>query len=279
MFFSTRQQVLNYEKEYMDNLSKTEKAKVENAPILLEKITRELEKNIINHQALLHEMVSLSDEIPKIRAARVKRLFKASFNFEHYGNEILKTDSPENLKYLIEPLLRPKSLKGFNINKLGEMFNYKAKVSKQEKKEVHEEEYVGDVYTIEDETMDRLKCNYSFYMKELLRLLKTSNSIDLNVFISSLVNKYDDSVIENRDFISFVYGLITFNKDTPRFLFRNLETITGLSGVHKAYLEVISEDDELENFKDIELVCTPCKTDYVELDEILRIRNMTIEVK
>lgn len=279
MFLSTRQQVLRYEQDYMDNLSKNEKMKIENAPILLEKINRELEKNMINHQALLHGMVALSDEIPKIRADRVKRLFKSSFNFEYYGNELLKLDNFENLRYIIDPLLKPKSLKGFNINKIGEMFNYKAKVNNKEKKEVYEEKHLGDVYTIEDETMDRLKCNYFFYMRELLKLLKSNSSIDLEIFISHLNDNFGEDIITNRDFISFVYGLIPHAKDNPRFLFYKLEKTTGLSGVHKAYLEVINSNEELEPFKDMELCCNPSKTDYVELDDILRIRNMDIEVK
>lgn len=279
MFLSTRQQVLNYEQEYMENLSKNEKIKLQDAPILLEKINRELEKNMINHQALLHGMVALSDEIPKIRADRVKRLFKSSFNFEHYGNELLKTDKLDSLRYLIDPLLRPKSLKGFNINKIGEMFNYKIKTNKEEKKEVHEENYVGDVYTIEDETMDRLKCNYFFYMRELLNILKTERHIDLEIFMSYLNDNFNEEIITNRDLISFIYGLIPHAKDNPRFIYDNLKKINGLSGVHKAFLEVIDSNEELEFLKDMELCCTPSKTDYVELDDILRIRNMEIEVK
>ena len=278
MFMSTKQQVLKYEENYLDNLSNKEKIKVKNAPILLEKINRELEKNIINHQTLLHSIVGLSEEIPKIRADRARRLFKSSFNFEHHGNEILKLDNIENLRYLIEPLLKPKQLKKFNINKIGDMFNYKAKAINNDKKEVHEKEYIGEVYTIEDETEDRLKCNYLFYMREMLGLLKNNLSMDLNEYVSTLVDKYNEEIITNRDFISFVYGLIPYKKDNARFLFNNLDENENLTGIHRAYLEVLNNIEELEEFKDLELVCKPLKSDYVELDGVLKIRNMSIEV-
>lgn len=278
MFISTKQQVLKYEQDYLDNLSKNEKRKVENAPVLLEKINRELEKNMINHQALLHGIVALSDEIPKIRADRVKRLFKSNFNFEYHCNEILKLDNMENLRYLIDPLLKPKQLKSFNINKIGEMFNYRAKIVNEEKKEIHEEERIGDIYTIEDETEDRLKCNYFFYMRELIELLKTDTKIDLNKYFLTLHNNYGEDIITNRDLISFVYGLIPHEKDNSRFLFYKLQENEAISGIHKAFLEVIRNDDTLDRFKDMELICKPLKSDYVELDDIIKIRNMSIEV-
>ena len=158
------------------------------------------------------------------------------------------------------------------------MFNYKAKAINNDKKEVHEKEYIGEVYTIEDETEDRLKCNYLFYMREMLSLLKNNLSMDLNEYTSTLVDKYNEEIITNRDFISFVYGLIPHKKDNARFLFNNLDENENLTGVHRAYLEVLNNIEELEEFKDLELVCKPLESDYVELDGILRIRNMSIEV-
>lgn len=279
MFAYTKQQVLTYEKNYLENMSKSEKLKVQEAPITLEKIKRELEKNIINHASLMSSVLELSEEIPKIRADRMRRMFKSSFNFENQANEMFKNDNLELLKYLIDPLLSPKRLKSFNINKIGDMFAYRSKISNDEKKEVNEEEVVGDIYTVEDEVLDRLNCNYYFYMRELLGLLVDNENIDLNLFINHLSSNHGNVVIENRDFISFVHSLVPHAKDRKKFKYKSLKDEEELHRVYKAFVEVIKSNEKLEPLQDCEMVCMPLKSEYVDLDDILRIRNMTIEVK
>ena len=279
MFSYTREQVLTYEKNYLENMSKPEKAKVKDAPIILEKIKRELERNIVNHASLMNSVLELSKEIPKIRADRMRRMFKSSFNFEAQANEILKMDDLELLKYLINPLLTPKTIKSFNISKIGEMFSYKEKVSSNEKKEVNDEELLGEIYTIEDEVSDRLYCNYSFYMRELLCLLAKNESIDLDLFIKHLSKNYGNQIVENRDFISFVHLLIPHAKDRKRFEYEVLRDDVELSRIYKVFVEIIKSNENLESLEDKEMICTPMKDEYVELDDILKIRNMLIEVR
>lgn len=279
MFAYTRQQVLTYEKNYLENMSKSEKLKVQEAPITLEKIKRELERNIINHASLMSSVLELSKEIPKIRADRMRRMFKSSFNFENQANEIFKKDDLELLKYLIDPLLSPKRIKGLNINKIGDMFSYRSKVSNDEKKEVNEEEVVGDIYTVQDEVTDRLNCNYYFYMRELLGLLVVNKNIDLGLFINHLSTNYGDFTIENRDFISFVHSLVPHAKDRKKFKYKVLRDEEELSRVYRVFVDIIKSSENLEPLEDSEMVCIPSKEDYVELDDILKIRNMTIEVR
>lgn len=279
MFVNTRQQVLAYEKNYLENMSKSEKLKIKDTPIILEKIKRELERNIINHASLMSSVLELSKEIPNIRAERMRRMFKSSFNFEHQANEIFKTDDLDLLKYLFNPLLSPKKIKKFNINKIGDMFSYKVKVNNNEKKELNKEERIGDIYTIEDEVRDRIYYNYYFYMREFLNLMLESDKSDLRELISFLVDNHGEFTIENRDFISFVNALVPHSKDKKKLDYSLLKKEIEPMGIYKVYIDILESEEKYEKLKESEIVCNPTKDDLVELDEILIIRNMKFEVK
>lgn len=283
MFTNTKAQVILYEEEYLHKMSKEEQQKVVDAPLMLEKIKRELEKNIINHAYLINATIELSNEIPKIRAERMRRMFKSNFNFEHQAEKILKLDDLENFKYLFQPLYKPKLQKTFNINKIKDMFSYTARVISEEEKEVNKELITGEVvYTVEHEVSERIECNFTFYTKALLNIISISkgNKTDLKEFISILKKSYGDVAIEHKDLMTYIYALLPHKKDKKRFIYSKLISEKEIHEIYKVYREIIKNDKDFEFIKDKEMICTPVKDDdYIEIDDILRVKNMVIEVR
>lgn len=283
MFQNTKSQISLYEEEYLSKLSKEEQEKVVNAPLLLEKIKRELEKNIINHAYLINATIELSNEIPKIRAERMRRMFKSNFNFEHHAEKILKCDNLELLKYLFEPLYKPKLKKDFNINKIRDMFSYKIRTVNEEEVQINKEEVTDEIInTIALEVEDRIEDNFTLYTTSLLNLLSVSQDYktDLREYITILKKIHGESSIENKDLLAYIFALVPHEKDKKRFLYKYLTGDNELSEIYKVYINVIKKDNQLEFLQNHEMICTPViENDYIEIDEILRIRNMVIEVR
>lgn len=282
MFKTIKNQISIYENDYLSNMSKEEKKKIENAPIMLERIKIELERNLTNHTRLINATIELSKEIPKIRTERMRRMFKSSLNFDNQANKIIKADDLSLFKYILEPLYKPNLKKIFNIEKISDMFSYVDKKIDTENNTVYsDKEIIGTVYTFEDEIVERIECNFVFYTKILLNLLFMSEDrkIYLRNFIDILNRLYGYAAIDHKDLMTYIFSLLPCEKEKQKFIYNYLIDKKDLNEIYRAYIQVIKDDESYMKFRDSEVVFTPVEgNDYIEIDNIMKIKNMIIEV-
>jgi hypothetical protein len=170
---------------------------------LIKIIEKEIGKAQTLHTELLKEAASFTREYDKVLGVRRKAIFTERFSFQGEFERITQNERPEVLKYIFEPLLNPRLKKAFNPLRVLEQQSIVK--SKQQEKDAQTDEKDSERMTEDDLTRMRVKNNFVFYASKLIEILNMSEKpVSLKDFCNNLIKKYNEEVIYNGDFISFI---------------------------------------------------------------------------
>ena len=166
------------------------------------RLEEELKKAIVRHSQLLHECTDLqykADEM--IRAAKFSKL-RQSFDFSHACGEMMKMDSPELLRLLVNPLLCLKPKKTFSLQRIEDMLTVRSHDGERgEKVKVQIEE--NYVYPDELEE-ERIQNNYKALIRSLLHFGQEVEAFTLCRWNERLIQEFTPKILENGDYYSFL---------------------------------------------------------------------------
>jgi hypothetical protein len=159
------------------------------------------------HTELLKEAVAFTGEYDQVLEMRRKAIFTERFDFQGELEKVVTAGrEPEVLKFLFEPLLRPKVKKSFNP--LSALEPQRLAKSGPETQEAESSGADADRVTFDTMIRDRVKGNFVIYAAQLLKeLQQTEGSLYLQDFCERLVAQYGEDSVYNGDFISFIIEL------------------------------------------------------------------------
>lgn len=165
----------------------------------------ELKKAISKHSELLKSCTDLkvkSDEI--IKQATLNKL-KMAFDFKAAFEKAQAKDDVELLSYLVDPLLKIKLKKTFNLRNIDALLTYKS-VEEEEGEEIQYQDETA--YTTIDEIEDeRISHNFLAIMDQFLKYLKDNSRFTLREFNRYLCDRLGGDILKNGDYYSFVIHL------------------------------------------------------------------------
>lgn len=262
-----------YEEDFLNNINKKElsKEKEEHIKRYIHRINRELDLCLSNHHDLLNETVKLIDRLPTIQRNRLQRLFSSNFNIEEKVNLFIKNNDTNNLKYIIQPLLKPNISKIFNINKLDAMFTYKNKIEKVEE-DTRKELDLGLAVTFDSEIDERMDDNYTFYMRNLLIFAKEYKKTDLTAFINYISNTHGQMPLLNSDFIPFVKDLLTIDE----YSYKSISEKDHKDTIEQIFINVIEENKYLD-LTNNKFIFKSISNDLTEVSERITVTNISVQ--
>ena len=164
---------------------------------------------------------------------------------------------PETLKFLFEPLVRPKLRKSFNP--LRALEPHRISKSEMDIKDEQEDKEDAERVTIDELTANRVRRNFMFYAVNLFKALLDKKQISLQEFCNIILEKYSEDLLYNGDFISFI---IEMNREKD-------------VGSHKREIDYSNTQISLDgDFKSIEEIFLKAAID-AKLDGL--IKKITIE--
>lgn len=157
------------------------------------------------HTQLLRACTELSvmaDDI--IRKAKLRRI-RSGFDFRGVLDRLIKNEDTASLESLVLPLLKLNIRKQFNLTTIDNMLTYRPEKAETAEKIVETE---AREIVFEDEVEDeRIKNNYTFFMRELLTQIKEKGILTLKEFNETITQRYGEKVLMNGDYYSFFIHL------------------------------------------------------------------------
>jgi hypothetical protein len=192
----------------------------------LEEISRletELKKTIHRHGELIRETTELQDIADKmIHQAKLRKL-RNVFDFQGFLQKLMVQDTPEDMSYIIAPLLEPKLNQSFSVTSIDHMLTLKSDHAEQGEKLVKEETNRNFLY--EDELEDRrIAHNFGRMFYELFDQLSRKPEIELKELSAILEIKYGSDFLRNGDFYSFLVHIAQKERYSIQSLYEKPET-------------------------------------------------------
>jgi len=229
----------------------------------------ELKRAISKHNELLNSSTDLkvkSDEI--IKKVTLNKL-KMAFDFKTVYERTLLLDNVEILGYLMNPLLKIKFNKTFNLKTTDELLTYRP--NNEEEGEVvtfvEEKQYMS----IDDIEEDRIGHNFMIFMNLLMKLLLDLGEFSLREFNKYLEQKFNRDILRNGDYYSFVLHLAQKNYYDMSRLVENEKTI-----FDKIILDIVTPKNQNE-FSKLKFKVIPISEDEIEISSLFKITNIKFE--
>lgn len=269
----TKASIKKYEDDILSNIKKKELSKEREEKILsqIKKINLELDICLGNHQSLLDETVNLIRKLPEIQENRLTRIFSSNFNFEEKINTLVKNNSSDCLKHIIEPLLQPNITKTFNITKLDAMFSHKSKNRNDDIDEVRKEADLGVTITFEQQIEETMNDNYIFYMRNLLKFIKEQKQSDLKTFMEYIEFYHGTMPLNNLDFRGFIIELLKGENNC--FNYNQIIQKEHKELIEKIFIEAIQDNHEID-FMDHELSIQLDWNNTIKISEYSDVTNI-----
>lgn len=259
LFNAAIQNVRSAFNEYIERINNNEATEKEIRIFTLIKIIeKEISKAQTLHTELLKEVAGFTREYDRVLGVRRKAIFSDRFSFQgEFDRVISQNKSPETLKFLFEPLVRPKLRKSFNP--LRALEPHRISKSEMDIKDEQEDKEDAERVTIDELTANRVRRNFMFYAVNLFKALLDKKQISLQEFCNIILEKYSEDLLYNGDFISFI---IEMNREKD-------------VGSHKREIDYSNTQISLDgDFKSIEEIFLKAAID-AKLDGL--IKKITIE--
>ena len=147
----------------------------------------EIKRAISKHSELLNSSTDLkikSDEI--IKKVTLNKL-KMSFDFKTVYEKTLLLDNVELLKYLMNPLLKIKFNKTFNLKNTDELLTYRPNNEEEIEEVILDEEI--EYTSLDDIEDERIAHNFIIFMELLMKCLLEKGEFSLREFNEYLVEE------------------------------------------------------------------------------------------
>ncbi|WP_026883458.1 hypothetical protein [Clostridium akagii] len=229
----------------------------------------EIKRAISKHGELLNSSTDLkikSDEI--IKKVTLNKL-KMSFDFKTMYEKTLDSDNVQLLEYIMNPLLKIKFKKTFNLRNMDELLTYRPNNEEEGEQVVSLEE--REYKSLDDIEDERIAHNFIIFMKLLMEYLLEQGEFTLREFNEYLENKLQKDILKNGDYYSFVLQIAQKNYYDMGNLKEDENTI-----FDKIIIEMLSPTDKDEN-KGLKFKVVPLPDDTIEISSIFKITNIKFE--
>ena len=229
----------------------------------------EIKRAISKHSALLNSSTDLkiqSDEI--IKRVTLNKL-RMSFDFKTAFDKALLLDNTDLLSYLMNPLLKIKFSKTFNLKNTDELLTYRPNNEEdiEEVMVVEETEYISPD-DIEDE---RIAENFIIFMNLLMKFILEKGQFTLRDFNLYLAGKFKGDILKNGDYYSFILHIAQKSYYDISKLKEDEKTI-----FDKIIIDILTPEN-LSEFIDIKFKVIPIPEDVIEISSLFKITNIKFE--
>lgn len=229
----------------------------------------EIKRAISKHNELLNSSTDLkikSDEI--IKKVTLNKL-KMSFDFKTVYEKTLLLDNVELLKYLMNPLLKIKFNKTFNLKNTDELLTYRPNNEEEIEEVILQEEIeYTSLDQIED---DRIAHNFLIFMELLMKYLLEKGEFTLREFNEYLVKKFKEDILKNGDYYSFILHIAQKSYYDISKLSEDEKTI-----FDKIVIDILTPKNRNE-FIGLKFKVTPIPADEIEISSLFKITNIKFE--
>jgi hypothetical protein len=229
----------------------------------------EIKRAIAKHSELLNSSTDLkirSDEI--IKKVTLNKL-KMTFDFKTLYERTLLCDNVELLSYIMNPLLKIKFTKTFNLRNTEDLLTYRP--NNEEEGEVVTFEEEKEYKSLDDREDERVSHNFIIFMKLLMKYLLDTGEFSLREFNGYLVGKLHRDILKNGDYYSFVLHIVQKNYYDIDRLREDENTI-----FDKIIMHILTPKNEKE-FKGLKFKVTPIPEDEIEISSLFKITNIKFE--
>lgn len=229
----------------------------------------EIKRAISKHSELLNSSTDLkikSDEI--IRKVTLNKL-RMSFDFKTVFDKTLLLDNVQLLAYLMNPLLKIKFNKTFNLKNTDELLTYRPN-NEEDIEEVTtyaETKYIS-LDDIEDE---RIAQNFIIFMNLLLKLLLEKGKFSLREFNKYLEGEFKGDILKNGDYYSFILHIAQKSYYDLSKLREDEKTI-----FDKIIINILTPENRNE-FIGLKFKVIPMPEDVIEISSLFKITNIKFE--
>ncbi|MBU3099810.1 MULTISPECIES: hypothetical protein [Clostridium] len=229
----------------------------------------EIKRAISKHSALLNSSTDLkikSDEI--IKKVTLNKL-RMSFDFKTVYQRTLLLDNVGLLAYLMNPLLKIKFNKTFNLKNTDELLTYRPN-NEEDIEEVttfEETEYIS-LDDIEDE---RIASNFIIFMNLLMKFLLEKDQFSLREFNLYLAGKFKGDILKNGDYYSFILHIAQKNYYDLSKLDVDEKTI-----FDKIIINLLTPENRY-GLIGLKFRVIPMPEDVIEISSLFKITNIKFE--
>lgn len=229
----------------------------------------EIKRAISKHNELLNSSTDLkikSDEI--IKKVTLNKL-RMSFDFKDVYDRTLRLDKADMLALLMNPLLKIKFNKTFNLKSTDELLTYRPNNEEEIEEVVLEEEI--EYTSLDDIEDERIAQNFIIFMKLLMKLLLVKGEFSLREFNEYLLGVFKEDILKNGDYYSFVLHIAQKNYYDISKLRQDEKTI-----FDKIIIDILTPENQNE-FKVLKFKVIPIPDDVIEISSLFKITNIKFE--
>jgi hypothetical protein len=229
----------------------------------------EIKRAVSKHSELLNSSTDLkikSDEI--IKKVTLNKL-KMSFDFKAIFDKTLLLDNVELLSYLMNPLLKIKFLKTFNLKNTDELLTYRPN-NEEEVEEVTLDKEV-EYTSLDDIEDERIAQNFMIFMNLLMKLLLEKSEFTLRDFNKYLASALKGDILKNGDYYSFILHIAQKTYYDMSKLHEDEKTI-----FDKIIINILTPENNSE-FTGLKFNVIPIAEDVIEISSLFRITNIKFE--
>ncbi len=229
----------------------------------------EIKRAISKHSELLNSSTDLkikSDEI--IKKVTLNKL-KMSFDFKTVYEKTLASDNVKLLEYIINPLLKIKFKKTFNLKNTDELLTYNPSSEEEGEKVIDAQE--KEFKSLDDIEEERIDSNFIIFMKLLMKYLLEQGEFTLREFNDYLERKLNKDILKNGDYYSFVLQIAQKSYYDIGSLKEDEKTI-----FDKIIIEMLTPKDKKE-FVNLKFNVVPMPQDTIEISALFKITNIKFE--
>jgi len=229
----------------------------------------EIKRAVSKHSELLNSSTDLkikSDEI--IKKVTLNKL-KMAFDFKTVYEKTLLSDNVELLAYLMNPLLKIKFNKTFNLKNTDELLSYRPNNEEEGEQVTYVEE--KEYKSVDDIEEERIANNFIIFMNLLMKYLLEQNEFSLREFNKYLESKLKRDILKNGDYYSFVLHIAQKNYYDMAKLQENEKTI-----FDKIIIDKLTTKNQKE-FGKLKFKVTPIPEDEIEISSLFKITNIKFE--
>ncbi|MBU3170383.1 hypothetical protein [Clostridium estertheticum] len=229
----------------------------------------EIKRAISKHSALLNSSTDLkikSDEI--IKKVTLNKL-RMSFDFKTVYQRTLLLDNASLLAYLMNPLLKIKFSKTFNLKNTDELLTYRPN-NEEDIEEVttyKETEYKS----LDDIEEERIASNFIIFMNLLMKFILEKGQFSLREFNLYLAGKFKGDILKNGDYYSFILHIAQKNYYDLSKLDVDEKTI-----FDKIIINILTPENRYE-FIGLKFRVIPMPEDVIEISSLFKITNIKFE--
>lgn len=229
----------------------------------------ELKRAVSKHSELLNSSTDLKIKSDEIISKVTLNKLKMTFDFKAVYEKALLLDNVELLAYLMNPLLKIKFNKTFNLKSTDELLTYRSN-NEEEGEEIitAEEREFKSLDDIEDE---RVSHNFIIFMKLLMKYLLQRSEFTLRDFNQYLEKELQRDILKNGDYYSFVLHIAQKNYYDISKLSEDEKTI-----FDKIILHILNPKNQNE-FIGLKFKIVPIPEDEIEISSLFKITNIKFE--